>query len=124
MADFTLKNISIIIPVYNVEKFLHQCLKSVFEQNVEGMEVICVNDGSTDNSLAILNEFKTFYPQLIIIDQPNGGLPAARNSGFNVSKGNYIYFLDSDDYLFPNTINQMISFALNQNLDVVVVKCK
>ncbi len=118
MAELILKNISIIIPVYNVEKFLHQCLKSVLEQNVEGMEVICVNDGSTDNSLAILNEFKTLYPDLIIIDQPNGGLPAARNSGFNVSTGNYIYFLDSDDYLLPNTINEMISFALNQNLDV------
>jgi heptose III glucuronosyltransferase len=112
------KDLSVIVPVYNVEKFLRQCLESIFIQGVENIEVICVNDGSTDNSLSILKEYKILYPDLIIIDRKNGGLPAARNSGFEIASGKYIYYLDSDDYLLPDALNRAISFVLERDLDV------
>lgn len=111
--------ISVILPIYNVELYLSQCLESVYAQKVEGgMEVICVNDGSTDGSRVIIQEFKDKYPLLIHIDRDNGGLPAARNTGFNVATGKYIYFLDSDDYLYPGALRQMVEFTENNNLDI------
>ena len=112
------KDISVIVPVFNVEKFLHQCLESVFKPGVKNIEVICINDGSTDNSLSILKEYKILYPDLIIIDRKNGGLSAARNSGFEIATGKYIYYLDSDDYLLPDALNRAISFVLERDLDV------
>ena len=112
-------HLSIIIPVYNVEDYLAQCLDSVFlGQNLDRCEVICVNDGSTDGSRNILSQYKEKYPDLIIIDQENGGLSAARNSGLEIAKGDYIYFLDSDDYMYPDVLNKMLFFAKKQNLDL------
>lgn len=113
------KRLSIIIPVYNVEDYLAECLDSVFlGQNLDGCEVICVNDGSTDGSRQILSQCKGKYPELIIIDQVNGGLSAARNSGLRVAKGEYIYFLDSDDFLYPGVIVRMMDFAQKNDLDL------
>ncbi|WP_370831236.1 glycosyltransferase [Clostridium sp.] len=91
--------VSIIVPVYNVEKYLSQCLDSAIGQTLKGIEIIAVNDGSTDRSLYILKEYKKKYNNFFIIDQENKGLSAARNSGLNNAKGKYVYFLDSDDYI-------------------------
>jgi len=120
-----LSKLSIIIPVYNVEKYLPQCLDSVFlEQNLEDVEVICVNDGSPDNSRAILSEYAEKYENLLIVDRENGGLSAARNSGLDVAIGEYIYFLDSDDYLLPGSINKALRFAVENKTDISFFNAK
>ncbi|VBB44605.1 Glycosyl transferase, family 2/glycosyl transferase family 8 [uncultured Paludibacter sp.] len=101
-----MKNLfSIIIPVYNVEKYLRECLDSVLMQNYTEFEVICVNDGSTDKSLNILNEYKTKYNNLIVIDKKNSGTAAARNEGMRAAKGEYIWFVDSDDWILPDALS-------------------
>ena len=86
-------NLSIIIPVYNVSQYLIECLDSVYTQMDESCEVICVNDGSTDNSLQILKEYKNAYPKLKIVNRANGGLSAARNSGLEIATRKiYLFF--------------------------------
>ena len=97
-------NVSIVIPVYNVEKYLKQCLESVVNQTLDKIEVICINDGSTDNSLNILKEYEKKYNNIIIIDQENKGPGFARNIGMKRASGKYIYFLDSDDYIELNAM--------------------
>ena len=96
--------ISIIIPIYNVAPYLRQCLDSVINQNHSDYEIICVNDGSTDNSLSILEEYKKQYPQINLISQENKGLSAARNAGIRAATGDYVLFLDSDDWLEDNAL--------------------
>ena len=95
---------SIIIPVYNVEQYLRDCLTSVIAQTYPDYEVICVNDGSKDGSLALLKDYQTKYPQITIISQQNKGLSAARNAGIQAAKGDYLFFLDSDDWIEPNAL--------------------
>jgi len=95
---------SIIIPVYNVEQYLRQCLDSVIHQDYSDYEIICINDGSTDNSLAILQKYGKKENRIKIIDQENCGLSTARNVGIHEASGNYILFLDSDDWLEPNAL--------------------
>ena len=95
---------SIIIPVFNVEPYLAACLDSALNQTYTDVEVICVNDGSTDNSFSILEEYKKQYPQITLLSQGNKGLSAARNAGLRVATGDYILFLDSDDWLEKDAI--------------------
>ena len=89
--------LSIIIPVYNVESYLAQCLDSVLVDNNFTGQVICVNDGSTDGSLAILEQYAAKHDNIEIITQANAGLSAARNTGLNAANGDYVFFMDSDD---------------------------
>lgn len=103
---------SIIIPVYNVEPYLRECLDSVLNQTFTDWEAICVNDGSTDGSAIILNEYATRDSRMKVITQPNGGLSAARNAGIDAAEGKYVLFLDSDDWLEENAIE-----VLSTNLD-------
>lgn len=91
--------ISVIIPVYNVEKYLAECLTSVVNQTFKDIEIICVNDGSTDNSPKILKEFAQKDSRIRIINQENQGLSAARNTGLDVATGEYVSFIDSDDFV-------------------------
>jgi len=93
--------ISIIIPVYNVEQYLRQCLDSVVNQTLQDIQIICVNDGSPDGSRAILQEYADRDSRIEIIDKPNGGLSSARNAGIAPMRGEYMYFLDSDDWIEP-----------------------
>lgn len=95
---------SIIIPVYNVEAYLHQCLDSVLCQDFSDWEVVCVNDGSTDGSAAILEDYVAKDARFRLVTQPNGGLSAARNAGLDAAQGEYILFLDSDDWLVENAL--------------------
>ena len=95
---------SIIIPVYNVEDYLHQCLDSVLCQDFSDWEVVCVNDGSTDGSAAILEDYVAKDARFRLVTQPNGGLSAARNAGLDAAQGEYILFLDSDDWLVENAL--------------------
>ncbi len=89
--------ISIIIPVYNVEPYLRQCLDSIFEQEADNYEVICINDGSTDGSAEILDEYAAKYLNLKVLHVANGGTAKARNLGMELAQGEYIWFVDSDD---------------------------
>jgi glycosyltransferase involved in cell wall biosynthesis len=106
--------LSIIIPVYNVDLYLIECLESVFNQDISECEIIAINDGSTDGSGNILDEYQQRYPDFIVIHQTNKGLSGARNTGIEKAHGDYIYFLDSDDYLLPDSI-QLILYKIKEN---------
>ena len=112
--------ISVIIPVYNVEKFLRECLDSVVNQTMRDIEIICVNDGSTDNSLDILKEYAAKDDRIIVINQTNGFVGSARNNGLKIAKGEYIQFVDSDDYLELNACETAYKYALQYDAEVVV----
>lgn len=90
---------SVVIPVFNVERYLGDCLDSVLKQTCSDWEAICVNDGSTDGSAAILEDYQKKDNRIRVVTQPNGGLSSARNTGMAVAKGDYLLFLDSDDWL-------------------------
>lgn len=102
---------SVIIPVYNVESYLQACLDSVLNQTFGDWEAICVNDGSTDNSANILDDYGHNDGRFKIVNQPNGGLSAARNTGLKTATGEYALFLDSDDWLEPNAL-EIVSKSL------------
>jgi glycosyltransferase involved in cell wall biosynthesis len=108
--------ISIIIPFFNVAPYLRHCLDSVLKQDLRGCEVICVNDGSTDNSLSILEEYKKQYPQINLLSQENKGLSAARNAGLRAATGDYILFLDSDDWLEKDAIRILHDHIGNEDM--------
>ena len=99
---------SIIIPVYNVEAYLPKCLDSILVDNQYEEEVICVNDGSTDGSLTILEKYAAKFANIRIITQSNKGLSEARNTGLRAAMGDYVFFVDSDDWIFPNTLTKLI----------------
>ena len=111
--------ISIIIPVYNVEKYLRRCLDSVLNQTFSDWEAICVNDGSPDNCDKILAEYATRDKRFKIVNKTNGGLSDARNAGFPHAHGDYIMYLDSDDFIHPQTMEIAHAFALRDNSDIV-----
>ena len=112
--------VSVVIPVYNVEKYLLECLKSIANQTLKNIEMICVNDGSTDQSLDILLNYALQDNRITVITQDNGGLSSARNVGAKYARGEYIYFMDSDDWLEEDALEIAYRTALNKNLDVVV----
>lgn len=112
--------LSVIVPVYNAEKYLSRCLDSLLNQDVENYEIVCVNDGCTDGSGAILLEYREKNPQIIkIVEQNNQGLPAARNAGMAVAKGTIIAFCDSDDYLIPRAYGYLLREFWKQGVDVL-----
>lgn len=117
--------LSIVIPIYNVEPFLRECLDSVFSQDLSDCEVICVNDGSTDGSAAIISEYKTNYPSYCkCISQPNMGLSEARNNGVHAAIGDYICFLDSDDYWLSSAIFDIKqAIAKFPEVDIIKFDC-
>lgn len=112
--------VSIIVPVYNVERYLSSCLNSCINQTLYDIEIICVNDGSTDHSLDILREFAKQDYRVKIVDKPNGGLSSARNAGIKNSCGEIIMFLDSDDYLAPNACERIWKETLEAPTDIVI----
>lgn len=109
--------VSIIVPVYNVEKYLRDCLESLINQTLTDIEIICVNDGSTDNSLAILEEYKLKDDRIKIFSQENKGVSVARNLGIEKATGEYLTFLDSDDRLELNTCEILYKETLARNSD-------
>lgn len=111
--------ISIIIPVYNVEKYLPRCLDSILAQTFTDFEAICVNDGSPDGSAGILSEYAKKDSRIKVITQENQGLSGARNSGLKEAVGEYIYFLDSDDCIHPQTLEIAHHFMTEHNADMV-----
>ncbi len=116
--------VSIIIPVYNTEAYLERALTSVLSQTYRDFEAICVNDGSTDNSLAILESYAQKDPRIKVVSQENQGLSMARNNGLKNARGEYIYFLDSDDALHPQMLEITISKITEHQADLLCFRFK
>lgn len=112
--------VSVIIPVYNIEEHLSKCLDSIVEQSLSDLEIICVDDGSTDKSPCILGEYESRDQRFIIIPQQNAGPGIARNRGFAVATGEYVIFLDSDDYFETDFLEKMVATIEDTNSDVVI----
>lgn len=111
--------VSVIIPVYNLEKYLAQCLDSVLAQTLEEIEILCINDGSTDSSPALLANYAKFDSRIKIINQQNRGLSAARNAGIEASATDYLIFVDGDDKVAPVLVEDLYRSAILNNSDVV-----
>lgn len=114
--------VSVIIPVYNVQAYLKQCLDSVLAQSMTDIEVICVDDGSTDDSLSILREYEEKDSRVRILEQPNSGAGAARNLGLAHAKGEYLSFLDSDDFFEPDMLKTAYDCAKEYEAELVVFR--
>ena len=114
--------VSLIIPVYNAEDFLDESINSLLNQSLKDIELVCVNDGSKDNSLSMLKKFQEKDPRVKIIDQENGGCGAARNKALDNATGDYIYFFDPDDYLVPNALEELYNNAVSNDSDFVIFK--
>ena len=112
--------VSVVIPVYNTQKYLDQCLGSILFQTYRNLEIICVNDGSTDNSLAILQKYAKFDKRIKIIDQKNMGISPARNEGMKVATGEFIIFFDSDDFFDSTMMEEMVMKAEEYDADIAV----
>lgn len=118
--------LSIVIPVYNVEKYVGRCLDSVLRQDipVEDYEIVVVDDGSPDNSVNIVREYQKKYDNIRIVSRDNGGLSAARNTGLNEANGEYVWFIDSDDWVEDNCVGELLSLAEKKRLDVLCFNAK
>ena len=114
--------LSVIIPVYNVENYLNECLDSVINQTLEDMEIICIDDGSTDNSPYILKEYQKKDSRIKIITKENGGQATARNLGIKEVQGEYITFVDSDDFIEPTMFEKLYTKSKDNNLDIAMCK--
>lgn len=114
-----MKKISVIIPVFNSEKHLEKCLNSVINQSYKNIEVIVINDGSTDNSYKIINKIAEEDNRIMIINQKNSGVSSARNSGLDKVTGDYIGFVDSDDYICETMYEQLMTTAIKTEADIV-----
>ena len=112
--------VSVIVPIYNAEKFLLKCLSSMTEQTLKDIEIICVNDGSTDKSLSIMQEYAKKDKRIKIINQKNQGLSSSRNNALRVAKGEYISFMDADDYANDCFLESLYNAAVKHEADVAV----
>lgn len=111
--------ISVVIPIYNAEKYLRRCLDSLLNQTFTDWEAICVNDGSPDNSLDILKEYAKKDKRFVVLDKKNGGVSDARNAGLKIANGDYIHFLDADDFIDDDYYENMLNTALDNKADMV-----
>lgn len=115
--------LSIIIPVYNVEKYVEKCLRSCANQNLKTgeYEIIVVNDGSLDNSLNIVNEVAKDYSNIRVISKANGGLSSARNTGIEAAEGDYLFFVDSDDWIAKDSLSKIVNKLKNESPDCLAI---
>lgn len=116
--------VSILVPIYGVEKYIEKCARSLFEQTYENLEYIYVNDCSPDNSVQILNEVLNDYPNRsryvrIINQDKNSGVSAARNTSLDIASGKYLLFVDSDDYIDVDVVEKLVGVAESNNSDIV-----
>ena len=116
--------VSVIIPVYNAEKYLSNSLNSIINQTLKNIEIICINDGSFDNSLKILYYFKDIDNRILIINQKNKGVNFARNEGLKIAKGQFILFFDSDDILINNALEKLYELSVKNNLEILYFNSK
>ncbi len=112
--------VSVIVPVYNVEKYLKRCLDSLINQTLSDIDIICINDGSKDSSLQILEQYAQKDSRIVIYNQENSGLSVARNTGLEHASGEYIGFVDSDDWVDLDFYEKLYNSAKNNNADIAV----
>ena len=110
---------SIIVPVYNVEKYIHKCIESFICQTYKDIEIILVDDGSTDNSSSIFDEYADKDKRIRVIHKKNGGLSDARNAGIEIASGEYILFVDSDDYIETDTCRKLLKYT-KLDCDIII----
>ena len=116
--------LSVIVPVYNVEKYLKKCIESILAQSFKDFELILIDDGSTDSSGKICDEYEKRDARIIVIHKTNGGLSSARNAGLDIAKGKYIGFVDSDDWISPQMYEKLILMCEKNDLDMAVCGVK
>lgn len=114
-----MKKVSIILPIYNVSQYLRECLDSVTGQTLQDIEILCVNDGSTDDSLDIIHEYAARDPRIVVITGPNGGYGRAMNKGLDRATGEYIGIVEPDDYVVPEMFGELYEVAKEHDLDMV-----
>ena len=112
--------ISAIVPVYNVEKYLYRCVDSILKQTYENFELILIDDGSPDNCSQMCDELSEKDSRIKVIHQENQGLSAARNSGIKIAKGNYLTFIDSDDWISNTMFEDLINLIKEKNADISI----
>ena len=112
--------VSVVVPVYNTELFLGECLYSLEKQTLTDIEIILVNDGSTDNSGELLREYAGKDARCVYVEQANQGLSAARNTGIEYASGHYLAFLDSDDWITPDATESLVRAAVEDDCDLVI----
>lgn len=117
--------LSFIVPVYNAERYLPACLDSLLAQDIpaDEYEIICVNDGSKDGSLALLQDYARKHPNIVIVDKENGGVTTARNAGLEKAAGDYIWFVDSDDYIKKNVLSRFRNTIAESGCDRLIIGC-
>lgn len=111
--------VSIIVPIYNVESYIHKCVDSILGQTYRNLEVILVDDGSPDRCPEICDAYKAQDSRIVVVHKPNGGLSDARNAGLDAATGDYLTFIDGDDYYAPNAIEKLVDAAIDSNADIV-----
>ena len=111
--------VSIIVPIFNVDKYLEKCIKSIINQTYRNLEIILINDGSTDNSYQICKKYSEQDSRIVLIDKQNGGSASAKNYGLKIAKGDYISFVDSDDFVELDMIEYMVNTIKKFNTDIV-----
>lgn len=112
--------ISVIVPVYNAEAFLRECIESVMAQSLADWELLLVDDGSTDSSSDICRSYASREPRIKVISKPNGGVSSARNAGIDHAEGDYIFFIDADDEIYPDTLSSLLKIAVEYDVPIVV----
>ena len=112
--------VSVIIPVYNMERYLERCLDSVLNNTYRNLEVICIDDGSKDSSLEILRRYESADPRIVVIAKENGGVSSARNAGLDRMTGEYVTFIDPDDFVHPQYIEQFVMTQSETGADLVI----
>lgn len=113
------KLVSVIIPVYNVEKYIDECVKSIINQSYKKLDIILIDDGSTDNSGKICDQYKEYDDRIRVIHKSNGGAASAKNAGLKNILGEYIVFVDGDDFIKPNSIKKQVEMLESKNVDIV-----
>lgn len=111
--------VSVLVPIYNVEKYLAECLESVLAQKLQDIQIICINDGSTDSSLSIIEHYASLDDRIEIIDKPNSGYGASMNKGIDLARGEYIGIVESDDFADPSMFKDLYKYATKFDCDIV-----
>jgi len=119
-----MKKVSVIIPIYNVEAYLRECVDSVLSQTYHNLEIILVDDGSPDRCGLICDDYAMADDRVFVIHKTNGGLSDARNAGMKIATGEYVYFLDSDDYILPDAMEKLVQRAEETDADIVFFDAK
>lgn len=122
--DYRNALISVIIPVYNVAGYLRKCIQSVLDNTYRELEIICIDDGSTDGSDVILEQFAESDNRIRVFHQSNGGISAARNRGIEVARGQYVSFIDADDCILPQYFDSMMRCIISKNASLVICGCR